>query len=299
MSDKELIYWREADWHTRDQERIVEMLAVACERMGWRFLQLSGGDPATVAMLRQASHAVIWNGTSPLAAFMLGTRRRLSMPTLVVEQGWLPQRDHFGLDYSGVGGASSLCDDDLSWVSASEYGLLEDLRRQYAPDHDFDPPKAHRSRTLVVGQVMTDTQVVGFTQYQTFNDFAADAIDQIGADRVTIRPHPLTAGYEDLLELCKKRDIEISDPREEKFIHALAKHGSVYGITSTALLEAAFLEVPAAACGECPLLHHQESLDEVEELLAALASRQVPKECEDIIPYLDAMNEFNLYAAGN
>ena len=291
----ELLYWREADWNNRDQERIVEMLAVACDRMSWRFLQLSGGDPSVVAMVRQADNAIVWNGTTPGARFLVNMRRRLGMPTLTIEQGWLPQADFFGLDYSGIGGDSSLCKDSLDWVTHSEYTLLENLRRQYAPE-GWDKPKPHRSRTLIVGQVMTDSQVVGFTQYQTFSDFVADSLDQLGTDQITVRPHPLSADRREVLDLCNARGIEVSDPETEKYADALLRHGSVYGINSTGLLEAALLEIPAMACGECPLLSHQHNPDDVEALLAALASRQVPKECDDIIPYLDSMNEFQIYA---
>ena len=294
MSSKELIYWREAEWNTRDQERLLDMLAVACDRMSWRFLVLSGGHPSTIAMLRQASNALIWNGTTPGAKFVVDMRKRLGMPTLTIEQGWLPQTDFFGLDYTGVAGNSSLCNDDLSWVGDPEHALLEDLRRTYAPE-DWKPPRASNARTLVVGQLMSDSQVVGFTQYQTFNEFIADSIDQLGTDQITVRPHPLSDDQDEVLQLCRVRGLEVSDPKEEDFVSALSKHGSVYGITSTALLEASLLDVSAMACGECPLLSHQGSRRRVEDLLAALAYRQIPKECDDIIPYLDSMEEFEFY----
>ena len=291
---KDMIYWREWDWQTSDQRVLLEMLATACDRMSWKFIPLHGLDPNITSMVRQASNAVIWNGSTPGSRFLVDMRRRLSMPTLTIEQGWLPQADNFGLDYNGIAGDSSLCNDSLDWVGVAEETLLERLREKYTPA-DWSPPKSQNGKTLLVGQLMKDSQVVGFTQYRSFDEFVADAIDQLGVDQITVRPHPLANDDQQIRDYCAARNIEISE-RGESFTDSLARHGSVYGINSTSLLEAALLDVPSMACGECALLSHQEDPDQVERLLAALASRQVPKDCNDVIPYLDAMSEFEIYS---
>jgi len=297
----ELIFWRSHAWDHPDQKALIQILSTACSRMSWSFLALDRMPIPHVKVFRCAQNMVLWNGTTPDARYILNLRRRLGLATLTVEQGWMPQRDHFGFDHNGIAGDSSLCVDSLDWVGEPEYRALDELRDEYWPE-DWNPPRRRRhqqnGKILVLGQLMRDSQIVASSDHQTVEDVLLDAEAQFGVDQISFRPHPFDKERDDWRRLCEARGVEFNDPDDSTLIEQIMTCRGTFAINSTGLYETAMMGLPAQAIGDCPLASHSGSEDEVERLLAAMASRQFRKDCEDVIPVLERMNEFEISGGG-
>jgi hypothetical protein len=267
--------------------------------MSWKFLPLHGMDSTVVKMLRRAESALIWNGTLPSGRYLVNMRGRLELPTLTIEQGWITQKDHFGLDYNGIAGDSSLCRDSLSWVDDDAYDRLDALRDRYWDD-DWQPPRRGRreGRVLVLGQLLRDTAVFGFSQYDSIEDFIFDAEQTFGPKDIAFRPHPLDSKAEDWKRICKIRGIKYISPTDEPLTKVIRHFRGAFAINSTGLYESAMMGLGAVAVGECPLASHCNTEDDTERLLAALATRQFRKDTDDVIPHLEAMQEFPIRGGG-
>lgn len=295
----DLVVWRPDAWEHPDQKALIETFAVACSRLSWNFRPAHGMASTEVKLMRAVPNAIIWNGTFPSGRYLVNMRRRLGLPTLVVEQGWMTQSDHWHLDYNGLAGDSSLCDDPLDWVEGSHYDMLDSLRDKYWPD-DWRPPRRGRAagKTLVLGQLMRDTAVFGFCPYETVEDLIFDAEKHLTPGDMAFRPHPYDKSNEKYEKICRMRGIEYVSPDEGSLRVVVMRYRGAMAINSTGLYETAMMGLGAAALGECPLTSHSDSEDDVERLLAAMASRQFRKADDDVIPLLESMGEFDIRGGG-
>lgn len=250
----------------RCTSRVCDIFSDIARRRGWKFDRIAFDGDLWVDFDRlrnAAAFVAIWNGQqrndSNIAAFC----RRMAIPHVFVEQGFITQSDTLLFDSRGFNVESSL-NDSIAWVGPEELARLHRERQRLQTVHPLKP----EGHVLVPLQVQNDTQITYSSPFLTMDEFIASIATMYPAGKVIVREHPQSTSRRS----SPARNVFIIRP-EGPFLEEAAKASVVVGLNSTCLIEAGILGVPVVALADCPLRRHAPR-DHDRVLAAYLARRR-------------------------
>jgi len=210
-----------------------------------------------------ARHVFMWNGYGIACDTMKTACDDSGVARSVVEAAWFPQSASWFIDERGINAASSIMDDDLSWVGRKQIEKLKRLKRRYIKNKRWYGPGQY---VLVPLQLDNDTNIMLHSPFESMQDFIGHCEKRFKKDRLVFKAHPLAGD-----QFSGMGNSELV--RNGNFL-VIAQYASrVYGINSTCLLESAMMGVPTTAIGDGYLKRHSKH---PQKLLAALADKQIP-----------------------
>lgn len=196
-------------------------------------------EPWILSYLKAApfTGAIVWNGyglpevEEHVAYCEAATGKRV----VRMEQGWFPQKDHVYISH-GLGVTSTLSNE----IQHKRWPVDMVKHEQWlAEDPDYPRPELPEDYILVCGQVPGDTNLVSVTcDIRDIPKMVRDVTDY----PVVYRPHPKAK------DPCDVPGVINVSPDTE-LAPQLAHARAVVAGTSTCLLEAARLSVPAVSLG--------------------------------------------------
>lgn len=224
-------------------------------------------------------HIFIWNGEGRRAKYLISVAAQLNVKTSIVEVGYFPQKEYFILDRKGINAHSELIEDDLSWVGETEFSALEKLRKEYNNGIGYSGKDAY---VFVPLQLDHDTNIKLHAPVKTMQEFITLAENKFSNEKILIKKHPLDSGNYSVGKNSKF--IEKGD-----LLNLMINAKQVFGINSTALLEAALLKIPVTSIGAGFLKTHAANM---EKLLAALSDKQIRIDATDMSYWLKKYTDF-------
>lgn len=212
-------------------------------------------------VIKRAPFVWIWNGRqyhSRLARDLCVAKR---IPHVFFEFGLLGQERHVLLDDRGFCGDSSICD-TLDWITQEHLQHLDMHRRRLQNVTPLNP----NGSILVPLQIENDSQILYHTTYRSMGEFVEDVLAMFRGQDIVVRSHPKSTASPNL-PAGVRRCIGSS------FFDSASMASMVVGLTSTTLVEATILGVPAIALGDHPLRSHRAA--DHDKVAAAYLARNV------------------------
>lgn len=225
-----------------------------------------------VALLHDAALVIIWNGQQGTSTNVREYCLRRSIPFLCIEWGMLPQEDTYFVDPLGFNSKSSLMG-PLNWVGENHLSALRQKRDELQREFPLQP----QGHVLVPLQILSDTQVMYHSCYNSMHELIEDLAVLFPNQKVLIRPHP-KSGCKTTVPISPN---QVLSDCKEPFLAEASKASVVVGINSTCLIEAGVLGVPVFALGDCPIRHHPRRNHEL--LFAAYLSRCCQRKDRDVL----------------
>lgn len=214
----------------------------------------------------------MWNGEYD---FLKPAKRKLSKmgaKTISVEVAWFPQSKFTYYDWKGTNGNCSLRFDSLDWLEQKDYDNLDILSESYR--EGIKP--TNEGYVLVPLQLSRDTAIQKWSPLKRMGDVIRMARKQFPNREILFRRHPKDKHhYADLID-----DITLGEKKPLKEL--IMGADLIWGMNSTVLTEAALMGKKVQACG-VSLLHIGTCQ---RDALAALVARQIPKDANDISPWI-------------
>lgn len=189
---------------------------------------------------------LIWNGLDEFHQDFINVVGELDLHAQLyhLELGWLPQRDHFYCDPSGVNGNSSISQTSYSkLLTPAQKKQLQCALAEIRTGREL----TKKSKLVLVPlQIESDTSVQCFSHYKSNQEFMnmLECWIPEGYD-VVIRPHPLS-----IAECPKFSRTDFRVDGKAPLYDSLAEAAFVIGLNSTTLIEALVYDCHVMAFGK-------------------------------------------------
>lgn len=254
-------------FNTAEHTKLVDKTATELN-LDYKFVSVKDDIFQTANVIKNASMAVIWNGTQHYALLADTICQLRQIPTMFYEWGLLPQKETFIVDPRGLCGNSILME-DLSWITEEDEKNLLSMRTTLQSKY---PLKPEPNTLLILGQIENDSQILYHTKYNSMVDFVNDVAKKYPTRKITYRPHPKSNSTPILSE-------SVQLDRSGELLEKVCKTELVVGLTSTALYESAILGASIEVWGTHPLSKWPELTDKV---CAGILALRIPRKDGDL-----------------